>query len=878
MAREKILIVEDENIVAMDIKKRVEDLGYAVPHMAATGEDAIRKAEEIPPDLILMDIKLKGDMDGIEAAEKIREQFCIPFVYLTAYADEDTLDRAKRTKPFGYIMKPVNDMELRSSIEIALFKHKTENEVSESEGRFRTILDSINEGYFEVDLTGKFSFINDWFCKLAGDPKDKILQMNNRDYMDEESAKSIYRIFNEIYRTGIPATNIEHEIITTKGEHRFHELSASLMRNQRGQPIGFRGIVRDITERKNSETLLKALAEESLQSLLIIQDFRIVFANQAFADMAGYTINEIYSLTEEEITNLVHPEDQVFVWGRFRDRLAGKPVPPHYEFRGIRKDGTERWLEMFASLIDYQGRPAIRLAIVDITERRNAEEALRESEAKYRQMVEHAPTAIYELDVVDFRFTKVNDVMCQIMGYSEDELLSMDPLELFVEESKQIAVKEVEKILSGQDVADTGEYRLKTKGGRVIWAQVNARIIHEGENSIKAFTVAQDVSERKALEEKLLLSRHFQAISELAGGIAHEFNNALTGILGNIELLKMEISQSSHIGKYVEPMKTSCLRMARLTNHLLAYARGGKYDPKTIPLNDLVKDMLPLLKQGIDASIRLETDFPRATHSVKVDVPQMQMVLAALIQNSLEAIEGEGRIMIRTTNTEISNEMSIKYQDVKPGRYVSVTVEDDGAGMDKETKARVFDPFFSTKLQGRGLGMSAVYGSVRNHGGWIEIDSEPSEGTVVTIYLPAVEAAADEEKGQKTDSSIKGTGTALVIEDEEIGMNVIRELLENLGYRVLEAKTGAEAINIAESYEGDIEFAVLDIKLPDMSGEKVYAIISETRPNLKVLVCSGYSLDDRIQGILDSGAQGFLQKPFSLEALSEKLVEIKGSG
>jgi len=248
-------------------------------------------------------------------------------------------------------------------------------------------------------------------------------------------------------------------------------------------------------------------------------------------------------------------------------------------------------------------------------------------------------------------------------------------------------------------------------------------------------------------------------------------------------------------------------------------------------------------------------------------------VLSALLINSAEAIEEKGRIRIITRNEEIDEESAKNHPGLKPGPYVSFTVEDDGKGMDEETRSRIFDPFFTTKFQGRGLGMAAVYGIVTNHGGWISVDSELGKGTVVRIYLPAVKVEVKEEERPKIEPA-KGTGTILVIEDEDAVIDVICAMVEKMGYRVLLAETGKEAVNIAKSFDADIDLAILDILLPDLPAKKVYRDIMEARPDLKVIVCSGYAIDGPPQEILDAGAQDFIQKPFSYATLSEKLKEV----
>lgn len=507
-------------------------------------------------------------------------------------------------------------------------------------------------------------------------------------------------------------------------------------------------------------------------------------------------------------------------------------------------------------------------------ERRLKEEKLWESEEKYRLLVENANDAIFILqdDAVKFPNPKGEEMT----GYSAEELLKMPFTNLIYPDDRDMVLDRHKRRLSGETLPETYDFRIINKAGERLWVELNA-VVMSWEKRPATLNLLRDITQQKKLEAQILHTRKMEAIGTLAGGIAHEFNNALTGVVGNIQLLEMSLPDNKTVTKHTMAMKVSSQRMVNLTSQLLAYARGGKYQAKTISLSDLVEDTLPIIKPNIDPSIRLETDLQRDVFSVKADHAQMQMVLSAVVSNSTEAIEGDGRIRITASNKEIDAAFAKSHPELNPGRYVCLTVEDDGKGMDKETVNKIFDPFYTTKFIGRGLGMAAVYGIVRNHDGWITVDSELNKGTEIRVYLPAIEAGEEVKKEAIVESATempKGEGTILIIEDEEMVMNVIRAVLESLGYRMLEAKTGKEAIEITKTFDGDIDLALLDIKLPDIWGDKLYPQIMETRPDLKVIVCSGYSIDGPAQTILDAGAQDFIQKPFTIELLSKKLKKV----
>jgi two-component system, cell cycle sensor histidine kinase and response regulator CckA len=320
-------------------------------------------------------------------------------------------------------------------------------------------------------------------------------------------------------------------------------------------------------------------------------------------------------------------------------------------------------------------------------------------------------------------------------------------------------------------------------------------------------------------------------------------------------------------------MIASTDRMVNLTNQLLAYAQGGKYRPVNIAMNEFVANTLPVIRHMLGPEVGLEMDLSEENFLINADLTQMQMVISEVLTNASEAIEGKGHIQIITRKVEIDREPAKSDLDLSPGLYACLVIKDDGTGMNEETRRRIFEPFFTTKFQGRGLGMAAAYGITKNHDGSIFVDSEPAKGTKVSIYLPVVEEKVKVLRETSPEITF-GTGTILVIEDEKIVMDVSLAMLEKLGYHTLPAHTGHEAIEIAERFDGVIDLALLDIKLPDMEGGQVFSSIKKIRPSLKVMVCSGYSIDGPAQEILDAGAEDFIQKPFTLPALSLKLKRV----
>ena len=512
--------------------------------------------------------------------------------------------------------------------------------------------------------------------------------------------------------------------------------------------------------------------------------------------------------------------------------------------------------------------------IVDRTkELHRAAEKLKKSEAKYRNILENIEEGYYEADLAG-NITFFNDAMCKISGYSREELVGTKIRDFMTKETGKEVFKTFNKVYTTGKSDKTLESECIRKNGTKGHVNSSVSLIKDSEGEPTGFrSVVWDVTEKKRVEALFQRTQNMEVVSTLAGGIAHVFNNTLMGITGNIELLKMDLPREEGQDKYFEKMQSAAHLMSRLTDQLLAYAEGGKYRPREIAFGDFVRDTLPILKHTLSPEIRVETDFPSDTYYSMADPTQMQMVLSAILINAKDAIQDEGRIRISIRNDDLDEAFIQHYPGLKAGPHVCLTIEDDGKGMGEETRNKIFDPFFTTKFSGRGMGMAAVYGIIRNHDGWIRVESELDKGTIVRIWLPTIKVEAEEIKEERPEPNT-GTGTVLVIEDEEDVMEITRAFLERLGYRVLEAKTGNRGVEIAKTFSGEIDLAILDIKLPDIPGDKVYPLIMEARPKLRVIVSSGYSIDGPAREILDAGAEGFIKKPFSVSSLSEKLKEI----
>ncbi|MBU4038077.1 MAG: PAS domain S-box protein, partial [Proteobacteria bacterium] len=488
-------------------------------------------------------------------------------------------------------------------------------------------------------------------------------------------------------------------------------------------------------------------------------------------------------------------------------------------------------------------------------------EALQASEMRYHRLFETARDGILILDAATGQIDDVNPFLLEMLAYSHDEFLGKKLWEI----GPFRDIRESRRIFSQLQEKGYVRYEhlpLETKDRRHVDVEFVSNVYQVACKQVIQCNI-RDITERKQaeqirqkLEAQLRVSQKMEAIATLAGGIAHQFNNALHVIIGNLEFLDMDEPSDGNFAKRMDDMQHAAFKMTQLTSQLLAYARGGKYQAENITLNHFIRETLPLLNHTLKSSVRIEAELSRDVWETRVDSTQIQMVLSALLANASEAMEEEGCIKISCENVKISREKAADFSGLNPGDYVDLKIEDNGKGMDEETRKRVFEPFFTTKMQGRGLGLAAAYGIVKNHNGWISVESQLDKGTEVHIYLPAIAEADGKWENMPKAMPQKTTGTILLIEDEPLVMDVIHALLTRLGYFVLKARTGGEALAVSKTFHGAIDLAILDILLPDMNGKEVYHFLMKDRPNLKVIVCSGYSIEGPAQEILDAGAQG----------------------
>ena len=642
MKNTHILIVEDENIVAKDIENTLKRMGYTVTGIASSGEEALKKVTNKQPDLVLMDIKLKGNMDGIEAAKQLRSNFNIPVVFLTSYSDEETLQRAKATEPYGFILKPFSEDDIHSTIEIAVYKHIIEKKLRESEEKYRTLVENLNIGVY----------------RSTGGPHGQFIQ-----------------------------------------------------------------------------------------------------ANPAIAKIFGYSsVSEFMKITVSHL---------------------------------------------------YTNPSEMKEFIKEIKKR----------------------------------------------GYVKGK-----------------------------------ELKLKKKNGTPLWGSVTARVLYNGNGGIKWIDgVIEDITEHKRLiddKEKLitllLQSQKMESIGRLAGGVAHYYNNLLTSIMGFSELVLYKIDDNSPIRKDIESIKKVVKEASTLSRQLLEFSQKRKIQLNFLNINETIRRIKQMLQGLIGENIILTTALEPDLEYVKSDSDLIEQLIVNLAVNARDSMPEGGRLTIKTENVIIKENDCKSTPEKRPGKYICISISDTGVGIDKDTIHRMFEPFFSTKEVGKGLGLglSVVYGIVKQHEGWLNVESEPKKGSTFKIYLP-VSTKKTKEKSDKNIFLEKYSGngeTVLVVEDEDVVRELATRVFRENGYVAFAASNATEAKEIFKKEKGQFHLIFSDVVMPGESGPQLVYELLSIKPELKVLFSSGYADDKSQRTIFKERGFKFLQKPYAPSDLLLIVKEILHNG
>jgi PAS domain S-box-containing protein len=636
-----------------------------------------------------------------------------------------------------------------------------------------------------------------------------------------------------------------------------------------------------LLQHESEERFRGAFEHTNVAMVLTDLDHRFVRANDAFAQLFGYSREEILNLSMADVT---HPDDLAESHERRGPLLAGESQFFQMEKRYLHKDGHVIWGLVNVSLVrDTSGRPLLYVGQVqDITERKIADESLRQSEEQVRLLLNSTAEAIYGIDLQG-KCTFCNPACIRMLGYADSSRLVGQDMHALMQHSRadgssypvnECRICQAFLKGAGTHVVDEVFWRAdRTSFPVEYWSYP----IRRAGQIVGAVVTFLDITERKHLEDQFRQSQKMEAIGRLAGGIAHDFNNLLTIIIGFSEMALEGLHAGDPLADQIDQIRQSGVRASLLTRQLLTFSRKQIVVPTSLDLHEIVTEMDRMLRRLIGEDIELRTSSLGPLARVQADAGQIEQVIMNLVVNARDAMPKGGRLTIETANVELDQGYADMHAGVQPGPYVLLAVSDTGCGMDEATRARIFEPFFTTKEPGKGtgLGLATVFGIVKQSGGQVEVYTEVNLGTTFKVYLPHAGEAAAASKPKSVPLTPRcGTETILLVEDEDGIRTMTRMILQNNGYQVLEASNGGEALLLCRSRKEPVHLLVTDVVMPRMSGRELAQQLARWQPGLKVLYVSGYT-DDAIvhHGVLDPDTP-FLQKPFTPQQLTRKVREL----
>jgi PAS domain S-box-containing protein len=762
-------------------------------------------------------------------------------------------------------------------------------QLRKSDERHRSILQTTLDGVWMVDMQGRLLEVNESYVRMSGYSVQELLTLRVYDLDFDESPEDTIAQIEAIKHHGTLLFEARHR----RKDGSIFDVEVNVQYrsdDDGGQIVAF---IRDITERKKTEVALRR-SEEHLRSVietlpvpLALNDNKgnITFFNKEYSKIIGYTLDEIP--TVNDWFPLAYPDENyrhhvVNTWSQRLEKTlcTGKPFEP-MEITVACKDGKKRDFICNMSVLENDSAGTHLVFFYEITDSKQAELELKHSHELMHYIIQHNQSALAVHDK-DMRYVYVSERYLHEYKVKEKDIIGKHHYEVFPDlpqKWRDVHQRALEGVISSSE-----EDSYERADGSIEWTRWECRPWHDATGEIGGIIVYTEVitERKKAEEQRLSLQNQLQqaqkmeSIGRLAGGVAHDFNNMLSVILGHAELGLMQFDYKHPICENLHEIKRSAERSADLTRQLLAFARQQTVSPEIIDLNETVSGMLKMLQRLIGEAISIHWLPAPELWQVKIDTSQLDQILANLCVNARDAISDIGKIIIETRNISVDENFIKTHMDALPGEYVQLSVSDSGCGMSKEMLANIFEPFFTTKELGKGtgLGLATVYGAVKQNNGFIDVYSEPGTGTTFKIYLPRSIDKSIEATTENPAELAKGHETILLVEDELAILKLTKALLSSFGYNVLCASTPGEAMKLAREYNGNIHLLMTDVVMPEMNGRDLAKNLSALYPGIKRLFMSGYTADVIAHhGVLEDGVH-FLQKPFNINALSGKLREV----
>ncbi|MGO9569971.1 MAG: PAS domain S-box protein [Desulfomonilaceae bacterium] len=749
---------------------------------------------------------------------------------------------------------------------------KTRDHLLKSEMRFQLLAERTPLGIAIVDYKGLFEYINPMFATLFGcsvketPTLQACLDMVIPDVASRNMVVGLSRGYRDLE---VGDADQQHVAVRCRdGSSRNVRFRAFPLDEEKRVLIceDNSELVRALAARRASEEKYIGLLENLTDVVYCLDiDGTLLSVNRSAARLLGYEPGEVIG---RNIAEVIPESARKHVPGNLQKVLQEGVAQGISQYRG--KDGSIFYLEYSSTLIHPDEQPAYVVGVArDVTDRIVTKRALKESEAKFKLLVESAHDGIAYVDASGY-VQFCNPRMKEILGDPAPEGKNLR--EYYDEENRRI----LEDHLAVRPKGESTTYlvTLTDLEGNPHKMVVSGTPYLDGKgNYIGAIGVYTDVSELKKLEAQLQQSQKMEAIGTLAGGIAHDFNNILSGVLGYASLLKKHALPESQLAHYAEMIEKSAERGATLAGQLLAFSRKGKRFIQTVDVHQLIDDVVEILQRTLDRKISVRCRKEAHSSAVEGDPGQIQQVLMNLCINAKDAMPEGGRLLLTTKTVELGEAFCRGHDGLLPGVFLEINVEDNGEGMSEDVKSRLFEPFFTTKEDGKGtgLGLAMVYGTVKGHGGVVKVYSEVGRGSVFKVLLPLKKDCSQISVSALEKKTAMGTGTVLVVDDEDIIRELLGEMLEELGFTVISARDGIEGLEIYCKQWQQIDVVIVDMIMPGLSGREAFREMKKINPSVRVILSTGFTREGAVQETLEEGIAWFVQKPYRLEELSEAM-------
>jgi PAS domain S-box-containing protein len=752
-----------------------------------------------------------------------------------------------------------------------------EDALRDTNEQYRLLAESAQDFIFIIDRNLIVRYVNDFGAQIFSSTPIELMGKPLSDLFPPALFDEFKRSIEATFSTLQPVSKQTKVGFPGKKEV-WLETKLTPIPEKMGRVHTILGISRDISERmkaeeelRQSEQKFRTLADTVSAGIIIVKNGKFCYANQYLLETTGYSWEELQTMSYIDI---IHPDFKETIKKRQAARLLGEYIFPHIEYKVTLKNGKESWVHQTGGLIDYEGEPATLVTVWDITEEKIIKNALAAEKERLDVILGSIREGVISTDI-ESNIITINKAAEILLGCSKETSIGCQLEEVWsiFNPKDNSPYRGIFQKMS--ELHASAEYKkhclLKSRDGAEHQVELAvAPLIAQDGNTIGMVIVLRDVTERMKLESEIFKVRKLESLGVLAGGIAHDFNNILTGIITNLFMAKCTLPQSSENYNLLVDAEKACFRASRLTKQLLTFSKGGAPVKEIASIKDIIEDTVGFCLSGSNATYSIE--LPDDLMATNIDKGQIDQVINNLLINALQAMPSGGNISVKAENVNFkidsANSVISHNPSFKPGRYVKVSIRDEGVGISRKDLEKIFDPYFTTKPKGTGLGLTTSYAILKNHDGVITVDSYVGQGSTFSFYLPALDVSLKESVVEKKEKKHR-TGKILVMDDDDAVRTVVSQILKSYGYEAVCAATGHETIKVYKDALDDgksFNVVIMDLTIPGgIGGKEVVRLLNDIDPHLKAIVTSGYSNDPIMSNFKDYGFAGVIAKPFIID-------------